>query len=323
MKYVFTLIGIIFSLNIFAQSLEDNISVIYMKADVLMQSERYDEAIRVYNQIIREQPAFKLALFQRAKAKYALGAYKGSRKDLLQHIDLKGISKNVVHLMGQSEFELRNYPQAKSYFDVALEMDKFDAKLYFHRALVHLAMEDQNGACEDWSQAAQLGSKLARSKMADNCLHWEKPTHQEPSVESPQNTDQDMEETEDGPITQIPDYPGKQGDTRTDQPAEDLDSSQEFEIDESLTLVVGNGLGKRKIESVPDIFLLSENSGRVVINVCVNESGQVSDATFNRDLSTLFKTNLNSLAIRKSKELVFLPSFRSEQCGTVTFLIKA
>jgi len=101
-----------------------------------------------------------------------------------------------------------------------------------------------------------------------------------------------------------------------------MDAIQEVVIDEDLSVIIGNGLGKRKLDSNPDIFMLSNESGKVVIDICVNNQGKVTSAELNKAQSDILKPGLTSLAIRKSKEFQFFTSFRDEQCGFLIYMIK-
>ncbi|MFT4567369.1 MAG: hypothetical protein ACI9FN_002335 [Saprospiraceae bacterium] len=106
-------------------------------------------------------------------------------------------------------------------------------------------------------------------------------------------------------------------------PPPNIDISQDVKIDDKLTLTLTNGIGERKIETTPNIFLLSDQDGIVVIDVCVSRTGKVIDAEFNRDASTVFRSSLTSLALRKAKEFVFMPSLREELCGTIIYRLRS
>ena len=106
-------------------------------------------------------------------------------------------------------------------------------------------------------------------------------------------------------------------------PEIDYKASQDIVIDESITISINNGLGGRKLNSKPNIFMLSDQDGVVVIDICVDASGRVVEAEFNRDASTIFRSSLTSLSLRKTKQFTFLPSKRKEQCGSLVYRIKA
>ncbi|MEL6122676.1 MAG: hypothetical protein AAFR14_03070 [Bacteroidota bacterium] len=103
---------------------------------------------------------------------------------------------------------------------------------------------------------------------------------------------------------------------------EDLEASQDYTIDEGLVVSITNGLGNRKLDYKPAIFMLSDRDGLVVIDICVSANGRVTDAEFNRDQSTIFRSSLTSLALRKAKQFTFKAEPGADQCGTLIYRIK-
>ena len=72
----------------------------------------------------------------------------------------------------------------------------------------------------------------------------------------------------------------------------DINASQTIEIDDLLSITINDGLGDRVVESQPNIFMLSDQDGKVVIDLCVDSRGRVTEATFNRDLSNIYRLSL-------------------------------
>lgn len=302
-----------------AQSLENENTITYLKANILFDSGRYDEAVKMYNQVLNEDNKHAQAYLMRAKAKYELGAEKGSKNDIISFIELAGVQKDVVKLMAKVEFKLENYKAAENYSNTAIELDPFDAEQYYVSGLIAYALKDKNEACEHWSKAAELGDDKARKMLEEQCsirIKLDDITKSKPDMDAPskKRSDIEIDDIEDNnPIDDIPS-------TRIEE--SNKDAVQEIEIDRELTLVFGNGLGERKVESHPDIFLLSNAPGNVVIDICVDREGNVSTAELNERLSSLTRTGIISMALRKAKEVKFYPSIREEQCGFVIFMIE-
>ena len=95
-----------------------------------------------------------------------------------------------------------------------------------------------------------------------------------------------------------------------------------LEIDEDLDIKVYAGIGNRIVRNVPDILILSDNAGQVVVDICIDKSGNVKSATLNRDDSTIGSAGLISLSLRKAREFKFDRARKSEQCGKIAFMIK-
>ena len=350
MKFYISIFLIAVTSAAFSQSLEDDLSILYIKANVLYDSGRYDESVQMYNRILSEDDSYAAAYFMRGKAKYELGAYRGTKKDILNYIEENGVTKEVIKLMSKTEYNLENFKAAKNYVKTALELDPYDAEQYKIGGDIERALGNDNEACEMWYSASELGDSKSKSLLQKNCgiyMRMRKQNQdrkQRPSTPSTDRTndreqseesldDKILEDTRDenesGNRDRDRDETAMEEDKSNDEMGQarvespDMDAMQEIEVDEELSIVIGNGLGKRKIEKQPDIFMLADVSGRVVIDVCVDGRGKVKDATLNKDQTTVYKAGLMSLALRKSKEFSFFPSFRSEQCGQFIFMISA
>ena len=350
MKVTFlTLLSILFlsttmSNTVCAQDLENDATVLFMKANVLYQASRYDEAVRMYNRILSEDDSFVNAYVMRARAKYDLGAYKGTKQDIMQYIDRAGVTKEVIKLMIDTEYRLNNMTAAKNYVRTAIELDRFDGDLHYQAGVIALEEGQRNNACESFSKGVSLDHAKATDMFNDKCYDYvEEPPRQRQrrdseDVERDTNTDNRRQDrntteerrrvpieeddrdifTEDEPV--LADLPEEK--TQIEDPV-DLSSVQEHKVDDNLTLQISNGLGDRNLEHQPNIFILSTEDGEVVIDICVDASGKVVESTFNREASSIFRSSLTSLALRKSREFEFSNANRAEQCGRIVYKIKA
>ncbi len=82
---------------------------------------------------------------------------------------------------------------------------------------------------------------------------------------------------------------------------------------------VGGGLGGRAVVSRGRINDDSQKSGRVVVEVCVDGSGNVINADYKSLGSTTSDLELRSKAIAAAKGYKFATSDAAKQCGTITF----
>lgn len=87
---------------------------------------------------------------------------------------------------------------------------------------------------------------------------------------------------------------------------------------------VGGGLTNRGVIYEPTIQENSQQSGTVVIEICVDTEGKVVTAKFTQRGSTTTNSSLVDVAIAGSKKYQFTPSEIEKQCGTVTvnFIVK-
>ena len=117
-RLMYRLIPIIFfllagTLTTFSQNIEEDQAVLFMKANVLFESGRYDEAVRMYNRILAQDENHTPSILMRARTKYELGAFKGTKNDALLYIEKTGVNKDIIRLMAQTELKLSNLASAK------------------------------------------------------------------------------------------------------------------------------------------------------------------------------------------------------------------
>ena len=112
------------------------------------------------------------------------------------------------------------------------------------------------------------------------------------------------------------DTEGNQGDPLGDPNADNLEGLSTGQGS------VGGGLGGRRIQYVPKVVESSQKTGRVVVQVCVNEAGQVFQSGFTQKGSTTFDSDLVATAVKFSRQYRFSESTVSKQCGTITFDFK-
>ncbi len=86
--------------------------------------------------------------------------------------------------------------------------------------------------------------------------------------------------------------------------------------------VVGGGLAGRGVLFTPSISDNSQKTGRVALNVCVNNKGQVVQADFTQKGSTTSDSYLINIARQNALKYKFSSSEIDKQCGTLTIDFK-
>lgn len=85
---------------------------------------------------------------------------------------------------------------------------------------------------------------------------------------------------------------------------------------------IGGGLSNRGVVSEPKFQDNSQKTGKVVIAICVDKNGKVTDATFTQRGSTTTDRELVDIARKGALKYVFSPGEIESQCGTVTVEFK-
>ncbi len=82
---------------------------------------------------------------------------------------------------------------------------------------------------------------------------------------------------------------------------------------------IGGGLKGRDVLRKPSIQDNSQETGKVVVDICVGKDGKVTSAKYTQKGSTTTSSRLISLAEKTAKKYTFSKGSVDKQCGTVTF----
>lgn len=85
---------------------------------------------------------------------------------------------------------------------------------------------------------------------------------------------------------------------------------------------IGGGLSDRGVVKEPQINDNSQKTGKVVIKICVDSSGKVTEARYTQRGSTTPDKHLRSIAEEAAYKYVFTPSDVELQCGSITIDFK-
>lgn len=107
--------------------------------------------------------------------------------------------------------------------------------------------------------------------------------------------------------------PGNQGDPNGDPNADRLTGIS------TGTGVVGDGLGNRSVTRSPKIEDNSQQSGTVVVRICVDSDGNVTETSFTQRGSSISDGRLKILALNNAKQWKFSKGDVDKQCGTITY----
>ncbi len=88
------------------------------------------------------------------------------------------------------------------------------------------------------------------------------------------------------------------------------------------TGMVGGGLGGRGVVSSPALKDDSNNRGSVVVAICLDKDGNVTEAKFQLQGSTITSGKLRDLAVSNARQWRFKPGNEERQCGIITYSFK-
>jgi len=88
------------------------------------------------------------------------------------------------------------------------------------------------------------------------------------------------------------------------------------------TGMVGGSLGGRGVVSSPILKDDSNNRGSVIVAICLDKDGNVTEAKFQLQGSTITSGKLRDLAVNNAKQWRFKPGNEERQCGIITYTFK-
>ena len=333
MKFLNILFLALFSLSLSAQTLDEELGFIYVKADYLYDTNRFDEAIQEFTKIIAKDAAYKDALYKRAESKFHVGAFQGTRNDLLDLFDIKGITPESVLLFGKMQKNLGETEASKQTLETAGMISNNRSSGNSGGSGSTRDSDTNNDTRSNTDVVKQtiediLGDLLP-NKNDDKDSDNDSDTRTDTSSDSREPADRSGTSRDEGTATNTNNNDSKSDNDRKNrdmepepEPEPEIDDSvRDVYIDEDVTLTFKNGIGARKILETPNILILSETSGTVVIDLCLNENGKVTSAEYNNAESTLKTQSIISLAVRKSKEFWFKSSSTPDMCGTIVYNI--
>lgn len=108
------------------------------------------------------------------------------------------------------------------------------------------------------------------------------------------------------------------------QPMDSLERAKLIEFYNKFSPSGGGLSGRKIVKSAPigSTSSTSEKTGTVVIQICLNQKGEVESADFFLEGSTTTDQQLIDLSIENAKKWLFEESTIEKQCGTITYNFK-
>jgi len=152
-----------------AQGLEEEVEFNYIKAKYLLDTERYEDAIKEFTKIINDNKEYKDVLLLRAQAKYAMAAYQGTKKDVLLYAVSSGLNEMAITLLGKADYKMGNNDAALNSLSIAVAVNQDDAQIPEFLGNMYEENDQLIKACEYWQLSARMGSSKASIKARKMC----------------------------------------------------------------------------------------------------------------------------------------------------------
>lgn len=140
--------------------------------NLFVETKNYKEAINSFSKAISLQPKFSEAYNNRAYAKILTNDFSGAIKDCYKALELMKDKPSyiVYNNLGRAYRDLNQTDSAFANFNKAIKMKSDFPEAFFERGIAKQKMNDLNGACEDWRNAANFGYKDSLQLLEKNCV---------------------------------------------------------------------------------------------------------------------------------------------------------
>ena len=138
------------------------------RGSVRVKMEDYEGAVSDYTLAYTLDTTYYLALNNRGIVYLNLGAYRRAVEDFSTCIRLNPSNHLLYNNRGIAYYKLKEFDKSISDFDMAISLNADYGNAYLHRGNLKEMLDDDAGACEDWSRASLLGVRQAESCLK-NC----------------------------------------------------------------------------------------------------------------------------------------------------------
>ena len=140
--------------------------------DSLFKQKNYQLAIEAYSNAIKLERSFSKAYLGRGIVFNKLQDYDSAQKDFLEAINLGMRNWLIYQLLGDVNFNTKNYQKGIPYYDLAIkysEKDEYAATAHYWRGYSFLKMNSIDDACADFKIAYKLGGKIYEKTYKKYC----------------------------------------------------------------------------------------------------------------------------------------------------------
>ncbi len=134
-----------------------------------MKLENFKDAIDDYTAAIILDSNCYLAINNRGIAKLENKDYKGAIEDFTLCLKKKSDYYTAINNRGIANYKAKRYKEAIDDFNIFISNNPLEASAYLHRGNTKEMLRDNEGACNDWKKAAELGIEEAKTYVKKQC----------------------------------------------------------------------------------------------------------------------------------------------------------
>ncbi len=137
-----------------------NPQVLIYKGRLELYKKNYNEALNLFNSVIKIKPELIEPYFYRGVTKYQLKDLSGAEQDFEKTIEMNPFYVSAFHYLSVVKTEIKDYNSALNYINQAIKLSPFDSKLFLTKGIIFLQTSENDTALFYFNKALKLNPQL-------------------------------------------------------------------------------------------------------------------------------------------------------------------
>lgn len=133
------------------------------------QNKNYTKAIEAYNKALTLDPKYLIAQLNRGAAKLEAGNFKDAQADFEDVLKKDPNNSSAFNGMASVYIKTKEYQKAKDLATKAIIANAKNGPAYYNRGIARQMLREEDGCCDDWKKAFDLGVGAAKSFINADC----------------------------------------------------------------------------------------------------------------------------------------------------------
>jgi tetratricopeptide (TPR) repeat protein len=153
-----------------ALSFNKNLTFIYNNlGSAYRLAKNYPKAIEYYTKAIEQKGDYMIALNNRGATKLESGKPDDAKKDFELVLSKDPKNSGAYNNLSSVAIKQQDYKKAKDLATKAIQLNENNGPAYYNRGIARQMLREEDGSCEDWKKALELGVSSAQTFLNTDC----------------------------------------------------------------------------------------------------------------------------------------------------------
>ncbi len=132
-------------------------------------AKNYPKAIEYYTKAIEQKSDYLIALNNRGATKLESGKPEDAKKDFELVLSKDPKNSGAYNNLSSVAIKMQDYIKAKELANKAIQLNEKNGPAYYNRGIARQMLREEEGSCEDWKKALNLGVSSAQTFLNTDC----------------------------------------------------------------------------------------------------------------------------------------------------------